>query len=336
MPQIGVFLNPPQGSVNSSTIKKLLNGYTGYTGRGVTVAVLDSGVDDTHPSLKGKVLSKTDATGHNNPNDLYGHGTHVASIIAGSKISTRYGTLEGMAPDVKIVSIKVFDDKGSGKSEWIARGLREALRHNVDLVNISGGGYTGTREEKAAVDALTKNNIMVVAAIGNEGTGNPNFPAALPNAIAVGTTSNGIKAGFSSTGPSNYGVIKPDIMAPGIDVVSAATGELDGWYDKQKDGIEPMSGTSVSTPYITGALAQITEAAQRRLSRQEVEKILMISGQHNKNNYEGYGILDVGKAINSLNNLQQIQVPENRATLQLLPALATIALGAGLIWYSTK
>lgn len=147
----------------------------GYNGKGVKVAVLDTGVDTTHPDLKTQVIAAKNFSGSKDTVDRFGHGTHVASIIAGTGAKSG-GKYKGVAPGAQILNGKVLDDEGNGDDSSILAGMEWAAQQGADIVNLSLGGADseGVDALEAEVNKLseTKNMLFAIAA-GNEGEGAP-------------------------------------------------------------------------------------------------------------------------------------------------------------------
>ncbi|OLF09875.1 S8 family serine peptidase [Actinophytocola xanthii] len=232
----------------------------GYTGRGVTVAVLDTGVDADHPDLAGRVADVRDFTGEQGGTDRDGHGTHVASTIAGSGAASG-GRLRGMAPEATLLSGKVCSVDGCPDSAVLA-GMEWAARSGAAVVNLSLGGPDGAGLDplEQAVNALTEQHgTLFVISAGNAGTlgaATVGSPGSAEAALTVGAVDRqNALAPFSSRGPriGDEG-IKPDLTAPGVEIQAAqATGT---------GGAEPyvrMSGTSMAAPHVTGAAALLAE-----------------------------------------------------------------------------
>jgi flagellar hook assembly protein FlgD len=202
--------------------------------------MVDSGVDVTHPDLAGKVAGTYNAvTGGTDVHDVVGHGTGTASVAAAA---TGNGVgIAGAGRNTSLLAVKVADVTGRIFTDDLAAGVVWAVDHGADVVNLSLGGPTSDRLEKAAVAYALAHDVPVVAAAGNEGTSAKQFPAALPGVIAVGATSaNGsVRAPFSSYGPW------VDVAAPGRSIVIATPG---GGYDV-------ADGTSYSAPLVSGILA---------------------------------------------------------------------------------
>jgi subtilisin family serine protease len=238
----------------------------GYDGTGVKVAVLDTGIDSTHPDLQSKVVAAQDfVPGDPDVTDHFGHGTHVASIIAGSGAAWGGDTEIGMAPGADLLNGKVLNDYGSGLDSWIIAGMQWAADQGADVVNMSlGDGFTdGTDPMSQAVDNITASTgTLFVIAAGNSGATAQTVetPGAASAALTVGAVDESdTLAGFSSRGPrvGDY-AIKPDITAPGVDIVAArAAGTSLG--TPVNDFYTRLSGTSMATPHVAGAAALLAE-----------------------------------------------------------------------------
>ncbi|MCS7476292.1 S8 family peptidase [Umezawaea endophytica] len=246
----------------------------GYTGEGVTVAVLDTGVDQTHPDLADREVAERNFSASKDAVDHYGHGTHVASIIAGTGVKAG-GKYKGVAHGARILDVKVLNDSGSGADSGIIAGMQWAAEQGAAVANMSLGGYDspGVDPLEEAVNTLsTKYGTLFVIAAGNSGPGASTIgsPGTADEALTVGAVDrdNAI-ADFSSRGPVvGGGVIKPDITAPGVDIVAAR--HADGRIGAPVvDGYTALSGTSMATPHVAGAAAllaqQYPEATREQL-----------------------------------------------------------------------
>ncbi|MFK4067244.1 S8 family serine peptidase, partial [Streptomyces sp. NPDC029674] len=192
----------------------------GYDGKGVKIAVLDTGVDATHPDLKDQVIGEKNFTQSADAKDRYGHGTHVASTAAGTGAKSG-GKLKGVAPGAKLLNGKVLDDEGYGDDSGIIAGMDWAAAEGADVVNLSlGGGDTpGVDPLEAQVDKLSaEKGILFAISAGNAGSpGSVGSPGSADAALTVGAVDDNDKlADFSSQGPRvGDGAIKPDVTAPG-------------------------------------------------------------------------------------------------------------------------
>ncbi|WGP14620.1 S8 family serine peptidase [Streptomyces sp. SH5] len=239
----------------------------GYTGKGVKIAVLDTGTDSSHPDLKGQILAEKNFSAAKDTKDRVGHGTHVASIAAGTGAKSG-GALKGVAPDAKLLSGKVLDDEGYGEDSGILAGMEWAVAQGADIVNLSLGG-TDTPEVdplEAAVDKLSaEKGVLFAVAAGNDGdeAGTVGSPGSADAALTVGAVDDRDRlAGFSSRGPRiGDGAIKPDVTAPGVDTTAAIPpGSLIAQEVGEKPaGYATISGTSMATPHVAGAAALLKQ-----------------------------------------------------------------------------
>jgi subtilisin family serine protease len=236
----------------------------GFTGTGVKVAVVDTGIDATHPDLTGKVTAAQNFTTESDTVDRNGHGTHVASTIAGTGAASG-GVNKGVAPGANLLSAKVCTEDGGCAESAIIAGMNWAAQQGADVVNMSLGGRdtSGVDPLEQAVNTLTASSgtLFVIAAGNDGGAGEStlNSPGTADAALTVGAVDSGDNlAGFSSRGPRVGDVaLKPDITAPGVDITAArssASGLPGGSYTD-------LSGTSMATPHVAGAAAVL---AQRR------------------------------------------------------------------------
>jgi subtilisin len=213
-------------------------------GMGVRVGVIDTGIDLTHPDLRGNIkggvnLIKPGAS----PQDDNGHGTHVAGIIAA--VDNRIGVV-GVAPAAQLYAIKVLNSRGVGTLTTLIKGIEWAIDHGMHILNISiGGGTSVPGNLVAAIHAAVNRGILVVAAAGNNGKANGKgnnleVPGKISGVVAVAALAkNNRRAPFSATGP------ELTIAAPGVRILSTFTG---GRY-------AVLSGTSQAVPHVAGAAA---------------------------------------------------------------------------------
>jgi subtilisin family serine protease len=281
----------------------------GHTGEGVSVGVVDTGVDDTHPDLDGGVVAAArDFTGSGedpgSTTDDVGHGTHVASIIAGSGEASD-GVNRGVAPGARVLDAKVLTPDG-GDTSWVIDGMEWAAEQGADILNLSlgqPGNYTdGTDPASLAVDSLSERyGLLAVAAAGNEGPEPGTIPTfgTASSALTVAAVGDDDRvAGFSSVGPRLDGALKPDIAAPGVGIVAArAAGTT---LDEPVDDLHvAASGTSMAAPHVAGAAA-VVQSARPDLTGQELKDVLMASTQHRRPNsvwQEGTGRVWIPRAL---------------------------------------
>jgi subtilisin family serine protease len=274
----------------------------GHTGAGATVAVLDTGIDAGHPDLAGAVVGSADFTG--NPagvEDGNGHGTHVASTVTGEN-----DTYRGVAPDARLLVGKVLDDSGAGVESQIIAGMEWAATSGADVVNMSLGSSVetdGTDLMSRELNRISRESgTLFVVAAGNSGPseGSIGSPGAADEALTVGAVDaqDGI-ADFSSRGPrTGDGAVKPDLTAPGVDIVAArsagsALGEPVG-EDHQR-----LSGTSMATPHVAGAAA-ILAGQHPDWTPQQLKAALVASARPGAGipvDAQGAGRVDVARAV---------------------------------------
>ncbi|MFJ9036817.1 S8 family serine peptidase [Streptomyces sp. NPDC102406] len=236
----------------------------GNTGTGVDVAVLDTGYDQDHPDLKDTVADSDSFVPGENVSDHNGHGTHVASTVAGSGAASG-GTEKGVAPGVNLHVGKVLSDEGYGYDSWILEGMEWAARDvHARVISMSLGSSVTADGETVlaqAVDALSaETGALFTIAAGNDGPGarTVRSPGTADAALTVGAVdSSDAIADFSSRGP-RYGddALKPEITAPGVGILAARSqyfGEGSGSYIS-------LSGTSMATPHVAGVAALVASA----------------------------------------------------------------------------
>lgn len=236
----------------------------GYTGTGVTIAVLDTGVDQTHPDLAGQEIAERNFSDAKDNVDRFGHGTHVASTAAGTGVKAG-GKYKGVAFGAKVLDGKVLNDDGGGLLSWIIAGMEWAASQGAKVANLSlGGGDSAEIDplEEAVNNLSAQHGILFVIAAGNSGSGPETVgsPGSADAALTVGAVDRtDAIADFSSRGPRiGDGAIKPDITAPGVDIVAAKA--ADGFIGTPTaDGYVSLSGTSMATPHVAGSAALLAQ-----------------------------------------------------------------------------
>lgn len=235
----------------------------GYDGRGVKVAVLDTGYDAGHPDLAKQVVASESFIPDQAVQDLHGHGTHTASIVAGLGTASD-GKRKGVAPGADLLIGKVLDNSGGGLDSEAIAGMEWAVQQGAKVVSMSLGGWPsdGTDPMSQAVDELSKSSgALFVIAAGNAGTeesvGSPGTASAALTVGAVDRDDN--LANFSSRGPRlGDGAMKPEVTAPGVEIAAArAAGTDQGHVLSQY--YTAMSGTSMATPHVAGAAAILAQ-----------------------------------------------------------------------------
>lgn len=279
----------------------------GWTGKGVGVAILDTGIY-LHEDFNDRIIAFRDIVHRKkDPYDDNGHGTHISAIIGGNGGCSGH-RYQGVAPGCNLISVKVLDRKGNGYASDVLAGLRwireNKDNYNIKIVNISVGSFTkkGMSENSAlvkGVNAAWDDGLVVVVAAGNNGPGRMTIttPGISRKVITVGCADDhkevsvmGSKmVDYSGRGPTYACVCKPDIVAPGSSVTSCAN-EIGKYVEK--------SGTSMSTPLVSGAIALLLEKFPN-MSNRDVKLALMERSVDLglPRNQQGWGMLDIEKLL---------------------------------------
>ncbi len=289
-------LNDPEAPWSLSHINAMEMWKRGYTGDGVVVAVLDTGCDTKHPFIKHSIIGGINFTEESKPadySDRNGHGTHICGIIS-ARTNPKNG-MRGVAPDAKLLVLKVLNADGTGEIGPILRAMNMAVNwrgqngKRVNIISMSFGTEQNYPELERAVNIAAQNNILVVTAAGNEGdgTGNTNevlYPGYYSSVFQVGASDiNDRPAEFSNTNR------KIDIVAPGVDILSLAP----------NNGYTVMSGTSMAAPHVAGGAALISSyflSEYGRLpSREQLVHALKRNATHLKFSRRevGYGLMNL-------------------------------------------
>lgn len=231
----------------------------GLKGEGSTVAVLDTGIDETHPDLADQVTDAVSFVPGEGVEDVHGHGTHVASTVAGTGAASD-GVEKGVAPEADLIIGKVLDNGGNGAASWIIDGMEWGAA-NADVVSMSLGSTEasdGTDPMALAVDELSESTgTLFVIAAGNYGrVSGIGSPGAAASALTVGAVdANDERASFQDMGPRlGDATVKPEIVAPGVRILAARSAQSSG-----TGSYTTMSGTSMATPHVAGAAALLAQ-----------------------------------------------------------------------------
>jgi len=206
--------------------------------REILVAILDTGIDQNHEDLNGKVAIEANFTDSPTAGDIHGHGTHIAGIIA-ANIDNGIG-IAGVAPEIQLMNVKIADDKGRSQASAVARGIIWAVDNGASVINISVEIKESSPELEDAVNYAWSRGAIIIAAAGNDGSQSPIYPGYYENCIAVAA----IKDDGSLAPLSNHGDWV-DVAAPGFNIYSTLPDNSYGY----------KTGTSFATAYVSGLAA---------------------------------------------------------------------------------
>ncbi|WP_405534970.1 S8 family serine peptidase [Streptomyces sp. NBC_00075] len=276
----------------------------GYDGKGVKVAVLDTGVDTGHPDLAGKIAESTSFVPDQAVQDGHGHGTHVASTIVGSGAASD-GRLKGVAPGAELLVGKVLGNDGRGQSSWIIAGMEWAAHSGAKIVSMSLGGTATSSSDvlSETVDELSASTgALFVVASGNAGPYEQSVgtPGIADSALTVGAVDKSDKlASFSSRGPRlGDSAVKPEITAPGVGIVAArAAGTTMG--TPVDANYTSANGTSMATPHVAGAAALVAQAHPDWTGEQIKQSLASTAKTNDVNSVfeQGDGRVDAVRAV---------------------------------------
>lgn len=286
----------------------------------VVIAVIDTGVDSTHPAFGGRVLPQLDFTGDGETGDPQGHGTHVAGTAAGGTVDCGDGPAAiGVAPNARILPVRVLDAEGSGRVGDVVMGIRAAADRGAEVINLSLGGDLsfldgGGNEFRQAISyAWSKGSIPVLAA-GNSGLLGGIFGSGygdLDAVVVTATTNADRKAGYaSSVGSATWGISAPGgdgSGQPGRDIRSAYPG----------DRCALLGGTSMAAPHVSGALAVLRSRGLD--AREAVGRLMDTARPLNPRSTYGSGLADLDAAVRDLPAMAEaeaetVQPPTTAAT----------------------
>ncbi len=289
-------------------------------GSGIVIAILDTGIDKSHPDLDDlddnpltndpKVIGEVsfidfngDGVVDEDPMDYNGHGTHCASIAAGTGAASN-GKFKGVAPGAYLLNVKVLSASGVGYDSWIISGIEWAVEHGANVISMSLGALGYVEPLAEAIKWAIEEGVIVVAAAGNEGflgSFSIDFPASMDEVIAVGACAKPIFTipRWSSIGPTCNWSLKPDILAPGVNITAARAHGTSMGYPVN-EYYTRASGTSMATPHVAGAAALLLQVHPDW--RQEDVKAALIGYARDtlfSDNYyvKGAGVIDVCRSI---------------------------------------
>ncbi len=336
LPETGILLTRSTQTIGANYVWDTF----GYTGTGIKVAIIDSGIDYNHPDLGGgfghgkKVADGYDFVNNDaDPMDDNGHGTHVAGIVAAN------GTLKGVAPNATLFAVKVCDSSGSCGTSNIIAGIDWSIAHGANIISMSLGGSAQPNDEFADVetivsDAAVEKGVVVVVAAGNEGPGTDTIaaPGSARKVITVGasdsagtvTISDDTIASFSSRGPSAFGRLDPEVVAPGVNINSTVpTGSC---QECDPSGYNILSGTSMATPMVSGSAALLLQKNPAFTPAQVRAILMQTSSNLTASNFhvfeKGAGIINLTNAF--MYNISASINGDDRWEESVLPGFSTI------------
>ena len=249
-------------------------------GGGVRVGVVDSGIAAGHPDIRGKVFAQQDfVNGDGRAEDRVGHGTHISGTIAARTNNGR--GVAGGCPRCTLLAAKVFDQSGAYDSD-IVQGINWSVNRGAKVVNLSLGGPGSSAILKRSIDRAWSRGAVVVAAVGNESTSRPSYPAAYGRVIAVAaTTKTDRRADFS-----NYGSWV-DVAAPGVKIVSTVPG-----------GYANYDGTSMAAPHVSALAGLLADRGfSKKRIRSRIQSTAVDLGPRGRDPYYGYGRINAVQAV---------------------------------------
>jgi len=315
--KVFALLDIANASIGSSLPHKV-----GYKGEGITVAVIDTGVSPHNDLVRPRnriVGFKDFINDKTKPYDDNGHGTHVAGIIASNGFSSN-GKYAGVAPAANILAVKALDESGSGNTSDIVSAIEWVVetknQYNTKVLNLSLGSPANSPVNSdpltKAVDEAVKAGLTVIVAAGNSGPESKTIlsPGNSPNVITVGAvddkrtpeTEDDTIASFSSRGPTKEGLRKPDIVAPGVEIMSLSNSSVDGYVTS--------SGTSMATPVISGCAALLLNK-DNNLTPGKIKNKFKESCKDLRDKYEnqGAGVICLDKLFEDDFNKRPKQTP---------------------------
>jgi len=307
----------------------------GITGKGIRIGIIDTGISTQHPSLNRGIRKTYSAVPGENIEDNHGHGSWCASAAAGRATMVESDKeVVGVAPDADIYALKCLSDKGIGQMSWVMECIEHAVEEDkCDILSMS----LGSLFDNAGADPISRmvnqvvweHNVLCVVAAGNSFVPlTIGSPGGALFAITVGATSFRLPSAdqpstFSSKGPTTAMVIKPDIAAPGGNLISENIAELILGAGAH-EGYAAMAGSSMATPHVAGAFALLLQAKRDLIksgyTREYAEQLMQISKfPQPKGPLSGYGVIDIPGMYKNIDNIspQYAQARRIMTTLQL-------------------
>ncbi len=299
-------------TVNANIVQE-----NGYTGKGIGIAILDTGIcpikDFLYP--KNRIIAFKDFINNKTkPYDDNGHGTHVAGIAGGNGINSN-GKYRGIATNCNLIGVKVLNSDGTGNASDVLAGLQWIVdnkeRYNIKVANLSiGTNNTSSNDPLVkAVENMWDSGIVITIAAGNDGPKKHTIssPAISKKVITIGASDDNITANiwgnnlinFSGRGPTLECVVKPDVLAPGVNVISCLSNNISKQSNEIVDkNYFSLSGTSMSTPIVSGAIALLLEK-YNHLKPDDVKLMLKkcCKNLHLPKNQQGWGLIDIYKLL---------------------------------------
>ncbi len=254
----------------------------------IKIAVVDTGIDFSHPDVGPKVSLDTNFTTSSTASDLYGHGTHVAGIAAA--VTNNGQGVAGVSYNTGLISAKVLDDSGSGSYSWVANGITWAADNGAKVINMSLGGSSSSQTLQNAVNYAWNKGVVIVAAAGNNGNTQKVYPGAYPNVLSVAAADSNDNMPYWST----YGKWV-DVAAPGVNILSTLPTYINS-IGTTNYGY--LSGTSMATPFVSG-LAGLLFAVNPGFTNSQVVSLI----ENNADKIPGTGSYWIYGRINAYNSL---------------------------------
>lgn len=310
----------------------------GYTGKGIDIAIIDTGCDTGHPFLSSAVRKTASMVPSEDVDDYCGHGTHCAGIALGKDTVVDGMEMHGVAPEAGLIVVKVLDKTGSGQTSWVCQGIEKAVELGADVISMSLGSVWdggGVGPDAQIVNRVVMDyRIPIIVAAGNSFLpGTVGSPGGATGAITVGSVAlrsphKFAISSFSSKGPLSNLQTKPNcagfggnLWNPKETIFSSIAGSL-------ADGADyaGLMGTSMATPGVSGAIALLMQAGLMPFDRIMFEQLLATTGQpvpHPQNNLDGWGAINAGAMYHNINNPNMIN-PEALKPLMMAETLATL------------